>query len=127
MASYAILLTLGFCRLKMQIGTHPEMENGDEVALEGSDVDTRHAPWSTFKMPNLLIALETGAASSLDHKRALGQKPQARGALLAQGVAAGSYAAQRLQTLSGMVLPRRGRRCRFRPLRNVFFTLALRQ
>ena len=57
-----------------------DTETGDEVALEGSDVDARHAPWSTFKMPNLLIALETGAASSLDHKRAWdrNRRPAAR-------------------------------------------------
>ena len=47
-----------------------DMETGAEVVLEGSDLDTRHAPWSTFKIPNLLIALETGVASSLDHERA---------------------------------------------------------
>ena len=27
----------------------------------------RHTPWSTFKMPNLIIALETGTAPSLDY------------------------------------------------------------
>ncbi len=37
-----------------------------DYVLEGSDLTTRHAPWSSFKMPNLLLALETGAAQSLD-------------------------------------------------------------
>ena len=37
--------------------------------LEGSDNDRRHAPWSTFKIPNLLIALETGVAADLSSGR----------------------------------------------------------
>lgn len=47
-----------------------DLGTGREITLEDSDAGKRHAPWSTFKIPNLLIALETGAASSLDHKRA---------------------------------------------------------
>lgn len=43
-----------------------DLETGDEFVLEGSDLDAREAPWSTFKIPNLLIALETGVAPSLD-------------------------------------------------------------
>jgi len=44
-----------------------DLETGIEYVLTGSDLNTRHAPWSTFKIPNLLIALETGVAASLDH------------------------------------------------------------
>ncbi len=57
-----------------------DLETGAEIALEGSDVDKRHTPWSTFKIPNLLIALESGAASSLDHDRAWdrNRRPAAR-------------------------------------------------
>jgi beta-lactamase class D len=36
----------------------------------------RHTPWSTFKIPNLMIALETGVAPSLDY--ALPWDPQRR-------------------------------------------------
>lgn len=43
-----------------------DLETGDDVILEGSNLEARKAPWSTFKIPNLLIALETGAAPSLD-------------------------------------------------------------
>jgi beta-lactamase class D len=42
-----------------------DLETGTDYVLGGSDLDTRHAPFSTFKMPNLLIALETGVAPSL--------------------------------------------------------------
>ncbi|QPH53169.1 class D beta-lactamase [Pontivivens ytuae] len=34
----------------------------ERYVLEGSDLDTAHRPWSTFKIPNLLIALEIGVA-----------------------------------------------------------------
>ncbi|QBY01651.1 class D beta-lactamase [Rhodophyticola sp. CCM32] len=44
-----------------------DLETGTDYILEGSDLTRRHAPWSTFKIPNLLIALETGTASGLDH------------------------------------------------------------
>lgn len=43
-----------------------DLETGKEYVLEGSDLDRRHTPFSTFKIPNLLIALETGVAPSLD-------------------------------------------------------------
>ncbi len=43
-----------------------DLETGDYFVLEGSDIDAREAPWSTFKIPNLLIALEAGVAPSLD-------------------------------------------------------------
>lgn len=43
-----------------------DLATGKEYVLEQSDLDRRHAPWSTFKIPNLLIALETGTAPSLD-------------------------------------------------------------
>ena len=37
--------------------------------LNAVDIDARHTPWSTFKIPNLVIALETGVARNLDHRR----------------------------------------------------------
>ena len=37
--------------------------------LEGSDLQTRHAPWSTFKIPNFLIAMDTGAVEGPDVTR----------------------------------------------------------
>ncbi len=43
---------------------------GAQCVLEGSDLHTRHVPWSTFKIPNLLIALETGVAQDLNSHRA---------------------------------------------------------
>lgn len=46
-----------------------DLETGAETVLAGSDVATRHPPYSTFKIPNLLIALETGAAPSLETRR----------------------------------------------------------
>lgn len=46
-----------------------DLRTGARCRLAGSDLEARHAPWSTFKIPNLLIALETGAASGLDHWR----------------------------------------------------------
>lgn len=46
-----------------------DVETSVDYVLEGSDLDARHAPWSTFKIPNLLIALETGVASSLEAER----------------------------------------------------------
>lgn len=44
-----------------------DLETGERCLLAGSDLQTRHAPWSTFKIPNFLIALETGAVSGPDH------------------------------------------------------------
>ncbi|WP_198375128.1 class D beta-lactamase [Neoroseomonas rubea] len=46
-----------------------DLGSGAEHALEDSDLGSRHAPWSTFKIPNLLIALETGVAADLDAAR----------------------------------------------------------
>ena len=46
-----------------------DLATGTSCTLEGSDLDSRHAPWSTFKIPNLVIALETGAAQGLDTAR----------------------------------------------------------
>ncbi|MEJ6392550.1 penicillin-binding transpeptidase domain-containing protein [Gymnodinialimonas sp. 2305UL16-5] len=45
------------------------IDTGASVVLEDSDLDTRHTPWSTFKIPNLLIGLETGVETSLDAAR----------------------------------------------------------
>ncbi len=46
-----------------------DLSNGRDWILEGSDLDTRRRPYSTFKIPNLLIALETGVEASLDATR----------------------------------------------------------
>jgi beta-lactamase class D len=35
-------------------------------ASDERELDVRHAPWSTFKIPHLLIALETGAVTGAD-------------------------------------------------------------
>lgn len=43
-----------------------DLETGLTYVLEGSEPDERRGPWSTFKIPNLVIALETGAAQSLE-------------------------------------------------------------
>ena len=43
-----------------------DLETGETHVLDGSEPDHRRGPWSTFKIPNLVIALETGAAESLD-------------------------------------------------------------
>ncbi len=54
-------LTMTFCVLKI---------GGEGVTvMNAADIDLRHTPWSTFKIPNLLIALETGIAQGLDHRR----------------------------------------------------------
>lgn len=44
-----------------------DMESGTGYELEGSSPHERRAPWSTFKIPNLLLALETKTAMGLDH------------------------------------------------------------
>jgi beta-lactamase class D len=43
-----------------------DLETGTTYVLEGSEADRRRGPWSTFKIPNLVIALDTGAAESLE-------------------------------------------------------------
>lgn len=43
-------------------------ETNEAFLLDPAGADTRHPPFSTFKIPNLLIALETGAARGLDHQ-----------------------------------------------------------
>ncbi len=43
--------------------------SGAGVTLNGARVGERHPPYSTFKIPNLLIALETGVEKDLDHGR----------------------------------------------------------
>ncbi|WP_299549424.1 penicillin-binding transpeptidase domain-containing protein [uncultured Tateyamaria sp.] len=43
-----------------------DLATGQRCILEGSDLETRHAPWSTFKIPNTLIALDTGVADNID-------------------------------------------------------------
>lgn len=43
---------------------------GTRCVLSGSDLTRRHAPWSSFKIPNFVIALETGVATGPDHWRA---------------------------------------------------------
>lgn len=51
-----------------------DLATGASCTLEGSDLDSRHAPWSTFKIPNLVIALETGAAQDLETTRVWDQE-----------------------------------------------------
>jgi beta-lactamase class D len=41
----------------------------ERFAYRSDALDERHAPWSTFKIPNLLIVLETSAARSLQEER----------------------------------------------------------
>ncbi|WP_299692064.1 penicillin-binding transpeptidase domain-containing protein [uncultured Tateyamaria sp.] len=43
-----------------------DLTTGAQCILADSDLETRHAPWSTFKIPNTLIALETGVAGGLE-------------------------------------------------------------
>jgi beta-lactamase class D len=45
------------------------LSSGEEYAYRSEAVSERHAPWSTFKIPNLIIALETDVARSLQEKR----------------------------------------------------------
>lgn len=42
--------------------------SGQAYVVQRDRIHDRHSPWSTFKIPNLLIALETGVAADLDHK-----------------------------------------------------------
>ena len=44
-----------------------DLETGAQWAVAPEQLDDRRPPFSTFKIPNLLIALDTGAAESLDH------------------------------------------------------------
>ncbi|MEP3046473.1 MAG: penicillin-binding transpeptidase domain-containing protein [Roseibium sp.] len=39
-----------------------DLESGKSYRFGDEDLNTRHGAWSTFKIPNLLIALETGVA-----------------------------------------------------------------
>ncbi|QDG78556.1 class D beta-lactamase [Labrenzia sp. PHM005] len=41
-----------------------DLETGKTYRYGEEDIDTRHAPWSTFKIPNYLIALESGVAAN---------------------------------------------------------------
>lgn len=45
------------------------ISSGKQFTYRSEAVDERHAPWSTFKIPNLIIALETHVARSLQEKR----------------------------------------------------------
>jgi len=54
-------LEITFCAL--------DLANDETVALNAKDVDKRHPPWSSFKIANLIIALESGTAKDLDHRR----------------------------------------------------------
>jgi beta-lactamase class D len=45
------------------------LENGQRHAWAPERADERHTPYSTFKIPNLLIALETGVARSVNDVR----------------------------------------------------------
>lgn len=44
-------------------------ETGAAFALDPARAGERHPPFSSFKIPNLMIALETGVAPDLDHRR----------------------------------------------------------
>ncbi len=46
-----------------------DLESDGHFAFQPDRVDERRTPYSTFKIPNLLIALETGVASSLEDGR----------------------------------------------------------
>lgn len=46
-----------------------DLANHAVTALNADGIDERHTPWSTFKIPNLIIALETGVAGSLEDVR----------------------------------------------------------
>ncbi|MXQ12838.1 class D beta-lactamase [Microvirga makkahensis] len=46
-----------------------DSEAGVQYAFNPKDIDERHPPFSSFKIPNLMIALETGVASNLNHVR----------------------------------------------------------
>lgn len=46
-----------------------DLESDRHITFNLEHIDARHSPWSTFKIPNLFIALETGAAIDLDHRR----------------------------------------------------------
>ena len=46
-----------------------DIENGSRYAYQPERANERHIPYSTFKIPNLIIALETGVATSLGHER----------------------------------------------------------
>jgi beta-lactamase class D len=43
-----------------------DIASGETCILQGSDLETRHAPWSTFKIPNTVIALATGVLDGVD-------------------------------------------------------------
>jgi beta-lactamase class D len=44
-----------------------DLATGQRYAYQRKKINERHAPFSSFKIPNLLIALETGVAGGLDH------------------------------------------------------------
>jgi len=46
-----------------------DLENGSHYGYQPERAIERHIPYSTFKIPNLIIALETGVATSLEHER----------------------------------------------------------
>ena len=45
-----------------------DLESGRRWVVAPATLDVRRSPFSTFKIPNLLIALDTGVAESLDHR-----------------------------------------------------------
>ncbi|MBY6203969.1 penicillin-binding transpeptidase domain-containing protein [Halomonas denitrificans] len=45
-----------------------DLETGARWTVAPEAIDARRAPYSTFKIPNLLIALDVGAAESLEHR-----------------------------------------------------------
>ena len=55
-----------------------DLGTGACYQLNPLGVDQRHAPWSSFKIPNLIIAMETGVAPSLGFKIAWDPKRRPR-------------------------------------------------
>ena len=47
-----------------------DLESDERFVYSAERINERHQPFSTFKIPNLLIALETGVEKSLDSSRA---------------------------------------------------------
>ena len=55
-----------------------DLETGLSYAANVSKVTERHAPWSSFKIPHMLIALETGVVSNLNSMIAYDPKRRPR-------------------------------------------------
>ncbi len=49
-------------------------ESQEAFVVQQDRIFDRHSPWSTFKIPNLVIALESGVAAGLEHAKAWDQE-----------------------------------------------------